>query len=75
MRCPYCNKDMKQGVIQSPYQISWLPKKAKLFTAAELHEGAIILSERSFLKGSCVKAYCCDGCKKVIIDYGDTNSD
>lgn len=71
MICPYCNKEMRYGVIQSPHEINWKPKKAKLFGAAEFHEGAIILSELSFLKGSCVEAYCCNDCKKIIIDYSE----
>lgn len=74
MKCPYCNEDMKYGVIQSPHEINWMPKKAKLFGAAEFHEGAIVLSAHNFLKGSCVDAYCCDKCKKIIIDYSDSDS-
>ncbi len=73
MKCPYCDKEMRYGVIQSPHEINWKPKKAKLFGSAKFHEGAIVLSELSFLKGSCVDAYCCDNCKKIIIDYGDNN--
>lgn len=60
---------MKYGVIESPHEINWKPKKAKLFGAAQFHEGAIILSEHNFLKGSSVVAYRCDDCKKIIIDY------
>jgi len=64
---------MRYGVIQSQHEINWKPKKAKLFGSAEFCKEAIILSEFSFLKGSCVEAFCCDDCKKIIIDYRAEN--
>ncbi|WHH58400.1 PF20097 family protein [Petroclostridium sp. X23] len=73
MKCPYCDEEMKCGVIQSPHEINWKPKKAMLFGNAKFHNGAIILSESSFFKGSCVEAYCCENCKKIIIDYSEKN--
>ncbi|WHH58260.1 PF20097 family protein [Petroclostridium sp. X23] len=75
MKCPYCDKEMKYGVIESPHEINWKPKKAKLFGAARFHEGAIVLSKLSLLKGSCVEAYCCDNCKKIIIYYDGNNAE
>lgn len=71
MQCPYCGKEMRYGVIQIPHEISWKPEKGKIFASSQFSKGAIILSEFSFLKGSCVEAYCCDDCMKIIIDYGD----
>lgn len=64
MLCPYCGQDMNRGYIQNPHEINWKPNKAKLFGAAEFHEGAIVLSEMSFFKGSCIEAHCCKNCKK-----------
>lgn len=75
MKCPYCNKNMKNGVIQSPHEIAWLPKKAKLFARSDFHPGSIVLSEVSFFRGSHVVAYCCDDCKKIIIDYNEIDSE
>ena len=40
-----------------------------------LHEGSVVLSELSFMKGAAVIAYLCRSCKKVIIDYSDEKSD
>ena len=68
MNCPYCNGEMEKGVIQSSQEISWTRKKALLFGAAELHEGSVVLAEFSFMKGSCVTAYLCRPCGKVVID-------
>ncbi len=67
MNCPYCNVEMEKGVIQSSQEISWKRKKS-LLGAAELQEGSVVLAERSFLKGSCVTAYLCRPCGKVVID-------
>lgn len=74
MICPYCGKEMRFGVIESQHEINWKPKKAKISGSAVFHKDAIVLSGFSFLKGSCVEAYCCDDCKKIIIDYDDRNS-
>lgn len=68
MNCPYCNKEMEKGVIQSEQEIAWKRNKALLFGAAELHEGSVVLAKFSFLKGSCVTAYLCRPCGKVVID-------
>lgn len=68
MVCPYCGEAMEAGVIQSPHEISWSRKK-HILNRAELHEGSVVLSELSFLKGSAVKAFCCRNCQKIIIDF------
>ena len=72
MKCPYCQKEMEKGVIQSIQEIAWLKKK-HLLAAADLHsrEKPVILSPRSFWKGSQVTAYLCRDCEKVIIDYSE----
>ena len=76
MKCPYCKKEMELGFIQSPQEISWKKgDKRPLLGRAQFHEGSVILSELSFLKGSAVTAFLCRECKKVIIDYSDENSD
>ena len=76
MKCPYCKKEMELGFIQSPQEISWKKgDKRPLLGRAQFHEGSVILSELSFLKGSAVTSFLCRECKKVIIDYSDDNSD
>lgn len=74
MKCPYCDEDMEQGVIQSQQEITW-DKRKHLFGGAGFHEGAIVLSEFSMLKGSTTIAYCCRKCEKIIIDFKDGNCD
>ncbi|MEA4926359.1 MAG: PF20097 family protein [Syntrophomonadaceae bacterium] len=74
MKCPYCDGEMEAGVIQSPHEISWKYKK-HFIGRAEFHDGSIVLSELSFLKGSIVQAFCCRKCEKIVIDYKDGNCD
>ena len=76
MICPYCGKEMEEGIIQSPQELSW--KKGldrPVIGRAKYHEGSVVLSELSYLKGSAVKAYLCRDCGKVIIDYSDGKAD
>ena len=67
MKCPYCNEDMKLGVIHGDrYALKWIP--------AEKNKGVFL---QTFVKGikltdnsgfNTIKSYLCDNCKKVIID-------
>ena len=76
MKCPYCNKEMEEGIIQSPQEISWKKGiKRAVFGRAQFHEGSVVLSELSLMKGSAVVAFLCRECKKVIIDYSDDKAD
>lgn len=76
MKCPYCDKEMELGVISSPQELSWIKgEKKPFFAKAEFHDGAVVLSEVSFMKGSAVTAYLCRDCEKVIIDYSRKSSE
>ena len=76
MKCPYCEKQMEKGMIQSPHELNWRSgEKRKLFGASVLHPNSVVLSEFSYLRGSAVTAWCCQACQKVIIDYADETSD
>ncbi len=74
MKCPYCGEEMEQGVIQSPHEISW-DKKKRFFGRAEFHEGAVVLSAFSMLRGSAAIAHCCRKCEKIVIDFKDGSCD
>lgn len=76
MKCPYCGEEMEEGIIQSPQEISWKKGiKRPLFGRAAFHEGSVVLSDLSLMKGSAVVAYLCRSCEKVIIDYADEKAD
>lgn len=70
MTCPYCNREMEKGVIQSAHEIAWKRKK-HFIGAAEFHKGSVVLAPFSLIGGTFVVAYLCRNCKKVIIDYDD----
>jgi len=72
--CPYCSKEMEQGVIENQNEIAWKAKR-HLFGNAEFHKGSVVLSKHSFLKGSAVVSHLCRECEKVIIDYKDDKCD
>ncbi len=76
MTCPYCGREMERGLIQSPQELCWIPgEDRKTFARAEFHEGAVVLSKLSFMKGSAVTAHLCRACRKVVIDCSDGTSD
>ena len=57
MKCPYCGREMELGLIRSPQELAWImDEKKPIFGRAEFHEGAVVLSELSFVKGSAVAA-------------------
>lgn len=67
-KCPYCGKEMAEGIIQSAHEISWLPEyKRRVFSRAEFHKGGAVLGKLSMIHGSSVRAFRCADCKKVII--------
>lgn len=76
MNCPYCGKEMEKGLIQSPHGLAWLKgEKRHTFARAELHEGSVVLSELSMLRGSAVEAWLCRDCGKIVIDIASPASD
>ena len=76
MNCPYCGNDMEKGLIQSPNELSWIKgDKRRLFGRSFLHEGSVVLSELSVMKGSACVAYNCPQCRKILIDYSQEGSD
>lgn len=66
MKCPYCNEEMKKGYIQSARPIFWAEEKHKMFFKPE-GDAEFSLS-KGILNGSAGEAYCCQKCKKIIIE-------
>ena len=61
MDCPYCNKEMKMGYIQSSNPLGWNSKKRIIWALSG------ILPDQEL--GRSIVAYKCGDCKKIIIDY------
>ena len=68
MKCPYCNKEMELGFIQSNREIVWFHERHKV-SLLSYEEEDVVLSETDFLRGSTVISHLCRSCEKVIIDY------
>lgn len=65
MKCPYCNEDMKLGVIYgNRHALKWIPnEKDKGIFLWPFVEG-IKLSDYD---PNSIESYSCDNCKKLII--------
>ena len=71
MKCPICNREMQEGVVQSGRTIFFTTKQHKFFFAPDIAvNNEIALSRHNWTRPTC-KAYHCEKCKKVILDYGD----
>ncbi|MBO5969047.1 MAG: hypothetical protein J6S14_11185 [Clostridia bacterium] len=65
MKCPYCNKEMKKGYVQSARPIIWgLYKKKLLFSATQSTDFTV---SNGYWNGCFAEAYHCPKCKKIII--------
>lgn len=65
MICPYCGEEMKKGYVQCRDGMYWNEKKRPI-PALMLGGGRTI--QLSY-DPSTVEAYCCENCRKVIIEY------
>ena len=70
MQCPYCGKEMIEGVICSPRTLAWSPEPLKTFSEASFQrKGNVVLSETELLTPAKATAYHCPACKKIVIPY------
>ena len=69
MLCPFCNKEMQKGYLQSPRGIMWGPRKKLFISATKVDE--FYVSDSGFL-GGIANSHYCSNCKKIIVDAEDT---
>ena len=69
MVCPYCGKEMEEGLISNRYPLLWR-KGSNRYQFRLMNKEDVKLSG-SFMYGSAVKVFNCRDCKKMIIDYAD----
>lgn len=74
MKCPYCEAEMEQGVIQSSQELSW-KKKRKIIARAKFYDESIVLSKLSLMKGSAIISHLCRTCERIVIDYKEGTCD
>lgn len=69
MKCPYCGREMEDGVVQSARKIFFTTNAQKNWLIPDLaRKGETVLSFDNWARPTCI-AYHCAVCKKVLIDY------
>lgn len=72
MKCPYCGKEMKRGIINGNNlfkRIKWVPVEIGEVEVFPIASKGIKLS--NLLDGNSVVAFNCLDCKKIVIDVED----
>lgn len=66
MICPYCNSDMKKGMIHSDrYALKWIPEERDKGALFAFFQDGIKLTN---ISQSYIIAFYCEKCKKIIFD-------
>ena len=69
MNCPYCNKEMKKGVIDAKSRPIWTTRnKATIFKRKD----EVALCNWDATEYSA--AYYCEECRKIVVDLNETVS-
>lgn len=68
MKCPYCDSEMEQGLLQGMQRVAWVKKQHKI--SLHPNEGEILL-ENSVFQNFVFSAEICKTCKKIVLDYSD----
>lgn len=72
MQCPYCGGKMEEGLIHSARRIIYVTKKIAGGTFALTKPGDIVLSKYNMISPECA-AYRCSVCKKIIVEYSESD--
>ena len=72
MKCPYCNKEMKEGFIRALGRggVCWVNEKDD-WSAPRSDAGFLLFVYAPWLKADCVPAFNCDSGKHINIDYSN----
>lgn len=71
MVCPYCQQEMRKGVIhRDRYHLKWVADEDDKGPVLDFFSKGIKLTE---LGKDYVEAFCCEECRKVIIDLATEN--
>ena len=70
MKCPCCNKDMKEGFVRAIARggICWVDEKDHLSSPRSV-SGFLQLGKATWLTAEHTPAFNCDSCELIIIDY------
>ena len=71
MKCPWCDREMKQGVIQCRDGVFWSEKKRPVAALGILGGDTLRLDDGGDLSvfgGCCAEAFLCRECGKIILN-------
>lgn len=68
MKCPYCDKEMIAGYIQSSGHIYWSENIRKVAGIPPRKNGMCISDNTGMGSGHMAKAVFCKECRKIIMD-------
>ncbi len=70
MKCPYCQKEMKDGFVKALGRggICWVDEKGD-WSVPRSDAGFIQLGKAPWLSSYSVPAFNCDSCELIMIDY------
>ncbi len=71
MKCPFCSKEMEQGVLQAGDIILWARKRHKISLLPK--DGEVML-DRNVLGYTAIPSWICKDCRKVITEYEDKDN-
>jgi hypothetical protein len=67
MKCPYCGESMKLGFIHGDrFVLKWVSEEKDKGPLLQWFSKGIKLADS--LANNSVEAFCCENCKKIIID-------
>ena len=69
MQCPYCQREMEPGFVQSKSEIIYTVKE-KMLAVPIRKKGDIRLTANPIAPATC-KAGNCRICRRIILDYGE----
>lgn len=72
MKCPYCGNEMTVGyVVTDGLYIAFRKEKYESAKVGKKDESGIQLASKHFGAASLERAYCCNICKKIILEYDE----
>lgn len=71
MKCPNCNEEMREGFLfgSKDGAFSFANEVPGIFQNAKHAEGFVEITPLKASHRTSIKAFCCEACRKVVIDY------
>lgn len=71
MKCPYCEKEMEKGYLVTDGLCIAFRKEKFESAKVRKYEDGIQLAHKYAGRASLDNAYCCNDCKKIVLEYGE----